>query len=245
MNKVTIKNLSFAYNSSYVLENVNINIKEREIITIVGPNGGGKTTLLRLILGLLKPDCGTILINGNTPQKEKRKIAYVPQHTYFDRKFPITVFEVVLMSRIKAFGFYAKKDKESALNALLRVGLADRKNEPFFNLSGGQMQRVLIARALSAETDIMLLDEPTANIDPASGKHLNSLLLELNNKITILLVTHDVGFVTNITQRVFCVNKTVVEHPLEELKDDTISSAYSSGIKLVRHDHHIGEHSRD
>jgi zinc transport system ATP-binding protein len=245
MDKIVIKNLSFAYNSSYILRDVNISIKANEIITIVGPNGGGKTTLLRLILGLLKPAGGTILINGNTPQKERRKIGYVPQHTYFDRKFPITVFEVVLMSRIKAFGFYTKNDKESALKALFEIGLTGLNNEPFFNLSGGQMQRVLIARALSAETEILLLDEPTANIDPVSGKHLNSLLIKLNKKLTILLVTHDVGFVTNITQRVFCVNRTVVEHPLEELKDDTISSAYSSGIKLVRHDHHIGELSHD
>ena len=245
MNKVTIKNLSFAYNSFYILKNVNINIKEREIITIVGPNGGGKTTLLRLILGLLKPLTGTILINGHTPEKQRKKLGYVPQYTYFDRKFPITVFEVVLMSRIKAFGFYTKKDREIAHNALKEVGLSDLRNEPFFNLSGGQAQRVLIARALSTETEIMLLDEPTANIDPILGKHLNSLLLKLNKRITILLVTHDVGFVTNITQRVFCVNKTVVEHPIEDLKDDTISSAYSSGIKLVRHDHHIKEHHHE
>ena len=140
---------------------------------------------------------------------------------------------------------HSKKDKEHALNALSEVGLIDIRDEPFFNLSGGQSQRVLIARALSSETDIMLLDEPTANIDPVSGKHLNSLLLKLNKNLTILLVTHDVGFVTNITQRVFCVNRTVVEHPLEELKDDTISSSYSSGMKLVRHDHNITGHNHD
>jgi zinc transport system ATP-binding protein len=233
--------MNFRYeNSKEVLKNINMNIKARELVTIVGPNGGGKTTLLKIIAGLIKLESGEILINGEK-RKKNSEIAYVQQHMNFDNKFPITVYEVVLSGRIKSFGSYSKKDKLKAEQVIEEIGLTEYINRSFNDLSGGQKQRVLIARALAAEAKILLFDEPTSSIDFEMEKNLNSLLKKLSEKLTIILVTHDTGFVANITDRVFCLNKTIVEHPIDVNFDNMISSAYSSHSALVRHDIRIGE----
>ncbi|MBN2041524.1 MAG: ABC transporter ATP-binding protein [Spirochaetes bacterium] len=245
-NKIVINNLSFGYNLNQpVLKDINLQIKEKEIVTIIGPNGGGKTTLLRLILGLLKPDTGTIFIDGKPPRSAQKNIGYVPQQSSFDKKFPITVSDVVLSGRIKTFGYYSKKDKAKATESLEEVGLSGIETKPFFSLSGGQQQRVLIARALSTDTDLLLLDEPTSNVDPSTGRNMNSLLKRLNDRLTIVLVSHDTGFVANITQRVLCINKTVVEHPIDEQFSNIIASSYSGQSMIVRHDSHLTDPSSE
>lgn len=236
--KIEIKNLNFGYKgNSEILENVNIRIKENQLITVVGPNGGGKTTLLKLIAGLLKPDSGQIIIDGK-PNYKYSSIGYVPQQNRFDNKFPITVYEVVLSGTIKPFGHYTKQDRASADKSIEEVGLQEYKDKPFNDLSSGQQQRVLIARALATNAKILLLDEPTSNIDAEIGKNLNALLKKLRKTMTIILVTHDTGFVTDITDRVFCINKTVVEHPLDADFSKIISAAYSKESVMVRHDIH-------
>jgi zinc transport system ATP-binding protein len=243
--KIEIKNLNFGYKGHpSVLENVNVKIKENQIITVVGPNGGGKTTLLKLITGLLRPDSGEILIDGK-PCSKYTSIGYVPQHSHFDGKFPITVYEVVLSGRIRPFGYYNKKDKLVADKCIEEVGLNEFKDKAFSALSGGQKQRVLIARALATEAKILLLDEPTSNIDSEIGRNLNSLLKRLGSRMTIILVTHDTGFVTNITDRVLCINRKVVEHPVDSNFSDIVSSAYSSQSVLVRHDIEISNNSEE
>ncbi len=234
--KIIVSNVTFSYNTHPVLKDVSITIKENEIVTIIGPNGGGKTTLLRLILGLIKPQKGTILIDGKPPQAVQKKLGYVPQYVNYDKKFPITVFEIVLSGRIRPFGYYSKKDKIKAEDALSNVGLSEARDEPFSNLSGGQMQRLLISRALVADTEILMLDEPTSNIDQSSEKHLNSLLKDLSSRMTILLVTHDMGFVANITDRALCVNSTIVEHPFDDNFSEIVSSAYGRQAMIVRHE---------
>ena len=236
---ISINNVSFAYNQNLILKDVNFFLQGKDIVTVVGPNGGGKTTLLKLILGLLKPLTGTILINNKPVHHGRECIGYVPQNTNFDQMFPITVFETVLLGRIHPFGFYSKQDRQKALNALEKVGLADVRKKSYFQLSGGMKQRILIARALVSDPDILLLDEPTANVDPAMEEHLNKLLQELNKKMTIVMVTHDLGFVTTITKRVLCVNKNVCEHPVHELSNDLITSAYGQEVKIVRHEHKV------
>lgn len=236
LNKIEIKNLSFRYNSQLVLKDVNIKIKEKEIITIIGPNGGGKTTLLKLILGLLQIQSGSILIDGKPTIKSQKILGYVPQHTHYDMKFPITVFDVVLSGTVKQFGYYSKDDKVKVENTLKEVGLFDHKNELFSNLSGGQKQRMLIARALVTDAEILFLDEPTSNIDPSAENNLNSIIKKLSKSKTIILVTHDLGFVSNITDRVLCINKTVVEHPIDDQFSKVVASSYSFESSLVRHD---------
>ena len=234
--KIEIKNLNFGYKKNFkILENVNIRIKENQLITVVGPNGGGKTTLLKLIAGLLKHDSGQIIIDGK-PHYKYSSIGYIPQQSQFDNKFPITVYEVILSGTIKPFGHYTKQDRATADKSMEEVGLQEYKDRPFSDLSGGQKQRVLIARALATNAKILLLDEPTSNIDAEIGRNLNVLLEKLSKTMTIILVTHDTGFVMNITDRVFCINKTVVEHPLDADFSKIISAAYSKESAMVRHD---------
>jgi len=239
---ISLKEVSFSYSSLAVLEHINLSVNQGDMVSIVGPNGGGKTTLLKLMLGLLVPDRGKILVNGRDPRENSRDIGYVPQYSRFDEKFPITVFEVVLTGRLtKSIGFYSKRDREAVREALDTAGLLNLSDRPFQALSGGQRQRVLIARALVSRPSILFLDEPTSNVDAAVGNMLQELLEKLNEDLTILLVTHDVGFVHSITNRVFCVNRIAHEHPVEKLDPSLISAAYGSKIGLVRHDINIEE----
>jgi zinc transport system ATP-binding protein len=240
---ISIENLFFSYNQHPVLRDVNIDIYEREVVSIVGPNGGGKTTLLRLILGLLKPKSGTILVDGKPPASASEIIGYVPQRAHHDNRFPITVYEAVLSGRVRPFGFYSKKDRVKAAQSLEDAGLADLIKEPFSNLSGGQIQRVLIARALATEARILMLDEPTSNIDPSAGDTLSSLLKKLNKTMTILLVTHDTAFVSSITDRALCINKTLVEHPADDNFCGMLATVYGDNTLVVRHEKLIAKGS--
>jgi len=233
---ISVKNLFFSYNKHPVLRDVNIDIYEREVVSIVGPNGGGKTTFLRLILGLLKPESGTILVAGRPPASVSKIIGYVPQRALHDNSFPITVYEAVLSGRVRPFGFYSKKDRLKAAQSLDEAGLSDLVKEPFSNLSGGQIQRVLIARALATDARILMLDEPTSNIDASAGDTLGTLLRKLNKTMTILLVTHDTAFVSSLTDRALCINKTLVEHPADDNFCGMLATVYDENPLVVRHE---------
>lgn len=230
--RIEVRNLSFRYDSGYTLEDISFDIYDKEIIIITGPNGGGKSTLLKLMLGLLKPESGTILINGMNPARLRTPVmGYVPQYTHFDPKFPITVFETVLSGRMKKGLFrYTDRDREIASKVLKDIGLEDVSSNPFSALSGGQRQRVLIARALAGEPEILLMDEPTNNLDATSGDYLSNLIQELNKKLTIIVVTHDTTFTTSFSSRVFCINRHFHEHPTQEI------SVGDDIFKMVRHD---------
>jgi len=234
-----LNNVSFAYNHEPVLNNVDLVIRAGEFASIVGPNGGGKSTLLKLLLGLIHPSSGDIEVFGKHPEKTRHRIGYMPQHVEFDMKFPVTVLEVVLMGRLghTRWGRYSKKDKEIALRSLEEVNLFNLKNRSFSDLSGGQRQRVLIARALSCEPDLLLLDEPTANIDPEVEEALFEILKSLSKRMTILFATHDIGFVSQTVNSVICVNRCVVVHPTSELTGDIIKDIYGGEICMIRHDH--------
>ena len=228
--KIELNNVSFSYGEYAVLNNINFKVYKDDIITVVGPNGGGKTTLLKLILGLLKPDSGTIKVYSI------KKPGYVPQYTLFDIKLPVTVFDVVLAGRINGMpGFYTKEDKLAAEKALCEMKLSDFGKRPFSALSGGQRQRVLIARALACDPDILLMDEPTANVDAAIGSYLSDYIINLEKKFTIMLVTHDMGFVNSLVGRVFCINGDFQEHPLENA-DNSGYAPHAKGMQVVRHD---------
>lgn len=244
MNVVDIKNLSFAYDGVPVLENVNLAVPEQDFVTIVGPNGGGKTTLLKLLLGLLEPDRGTVEVFGTTPARARSRIGYVPQYFRFDLAFPIKVLDVVLMGRFGhryRFGWFGKSDKDRASAALAEVGLTGLENRRFATLSGGQRQRVLIARALAAEPDLLLLDEPTSNMDAVIQEELQELLARLNERHTLLMVTHDIAFVATHVKSVACVNRRLVLHPTSELTQDVVCDLYGRDMRLIRHDHRCDE----
>lgn len=241
--EVMFHNVSFGYEAEPVLEQVYFKVFAGDFLTVLGPNGGGKTTLLKLILGLLKPQQGQIQIFGKSPEKARREIGYVPQHLDFDPQFPLSVCDVILMGRLAEhpFGPYRRRDKEAACESLEAVDMLDLQRRGFGELSGGQRQRVLIARALTSSPRLLLLDEPTANIDRESQRRLYELLGELNQKLTIFMATHDVGFVSKYVKSVLCVNRSVIKHPTSRLGGKLIRDLYGSEMSLVQHDRPVGE----
>ena len=220
MKSIVIENLYFSYAKHDVLENINLTISQGDFLAIIGPNGGGKSTLLKLILKLLPCKRGEIHTNF-------KNIGYVPQNTNLNIDFPITALEVVLMGHVnkkqQLFG-YSKEDKQCAMNALLQVGMETLAHTKIGNLSGGQRQRVFIARALCANPDIIMLDEPTANIDVKGQKEVYDLLKKLNESMTIVVISHDISVLLNYAKNVAHINKNIVYHHLEHVKKEDIDS---------------------
>jgi zinc transport system ATP-binding protein len=237
---IKFDNVDFSYDKEIVLEKVSIQLYQKEMVSIIGPNGSGKTTMLKLMLGLLKPTGGKITIFGKSPEKVRHVFGYVPQHASFDPRFPVNVFDVVLMGSLKSrtFGLYNKSDKKKAYSALDRIGLIDLKNRSFATLSGGQQQRVLIARALAGDPEVLLMDEPTANVDRKAEQDLYALIQDLSKKYTVILVSHDLGVVPKISDLIICVNRNVMIHTKEELTGQSIQEMYSCHVDFVRHDSH-------
>ena len=236
--------VGFSYGNLAVLAGVNFHIHEGEFIAMVGPNGSGKTTLLKLLLGLEQPDSGSILLLGETPRHARNQIGYVPQHVTYDPTFPITVREVVGMGMVLATSHRKTKGvHEATLQALSQVDLSDLADRPYSELSGGQRRRVLVARALVSKPRMLILDEPTANMDSESETRLFKTLGELKGKTTILIVTHDMSMVSSLTDRVFCigghhisgVGRTVVQHVLEPVSN-TPEDIYGGKVMRVLHD---------
>lgn len=243
---VRFKDVDFSYDGSenLVLENINLTVDKGDFACVVGPNGGGKTTLLKLILGLNKPLRGQVSIFGEPPEKARERIGYVPQFSKFDSNFPVSVLDVVLMgclSRSFWWGKYSKEQTESAINALESVGLKDFIHRSFADLSGGQKQRALIARAVMSNPELLLLDEPTASVDVHGTEQFYKMFAEMNKKFTILIVSHDIGFVSSQVKSVICVRKTLQIHPVSELTGDSLQHMYGLDVHLIRHDHRCSE----
>ncbi|WP_418186893.1 metal ABC transporter ATP-binding protein [Aliarcobacter lanthieri] len=232
MNLINIKNLFFKYQKTDVLENVNLTIKNDDFLAIIGPNGGGKSTLLKLILGLLPIQNG--IIEKNIKNSE---VGYVPQNTNLNIDFPITALEVVLMGHIsskkKLFG-YSKDEIFCALDSLEKVGMKDFANKKIGDLSGGQRQRVFIARALCSNPKIMLLDEPTASIDVKGQQEIYELLRKLNENICIVVVSHDLSILLNYAKNVAHVNRSLVFHSLDQVqKNVTLTDDHLCEVELL------------
>ena len=232
--------LHFSFGEMPVLADATLSIPRGDFACVVGPNGGGKTTLLRLVLGLLKPDGGSVRVFGRPPREVRRRVGYMPQHAQLDPLFPVRVLDVVKMGRLggwRGFGSFSRQDTVAALAALDEVRLSHLVKRPFAALSGGQRQRVLIARALACTPELLLLDEPTANLDPSVQDDMTDLLQRLNQRLTVVLVSHDVGFVIKHVKTVVCVNRSVVVHHADELTGDTIRSMYGDDMQIVHHEH--------
>jgi len=240
---INFEGVDFGYNKESILTGVDLQIHNREMIGIIGPNGGGKTTLLRLILGLLKPDRGTVRVFGESPEESRHRLGYVPQHMQFDNRFPVSALDVVLMGVVGKTGFgpFSRKRIRTAKDALESVDMLMFAKNAFAELSGGQRQRVLIARALASSPEMLLFDEPTANVDTSAGEHLYQILDRLNQNMTILVVSHDIGFVNHRISSVVCVNQQVLVHPTSELAGQNIIDIYGNDMALIRHDHRCSE----
>lgn len=243
MNKdsvIEIQGVSFSYDGPLVLDNISLDIKKGEFIGIVGPNGGGKSTLLKLILGLLSPGVGTVRVLGKPPERGRLSIGYVAQYANFEKKFPITVFETVLLGRMTARSSlwgYTADDIQSAEEALKFTEIENLKDRILSTLSGGQLQRVLIARALVGSPDILILDEPTSNVDSRMEEDIFDLLKKLNEQSTIIVVSHDIGFISGYVNRVACLNQTLICHETEAISGKTIEELYGSSVHMIQHSH--------
>jgi zinc transport system ATP-binding protein len=220
---ISIHHLCFSYDAREILHDVSLDIANGMFAAMVGPNGGGKTTLLRLILGLLTPRHGSIKVFGSEPSTVRSQIAYVPQAILFDPKFPASALDIVLMGRVERhlFGGYSRQDRDIAMKRLEDVGLKDYANHSFSELSGGQRQRVIIAQALASESRLLLLDEPAANLDQENATTLFDLLGKLNENVTILMVSHNLTLVSKYVSHVICVNQTVDMHRIEDIRSAT------------------------
>jgi len=238
---ITMRDLSFAYDGGEaVFESVSLAIAPGDFASLIGPNGGGKTTLLKLMLGLLTPVGGEVRVFGRTPVEARLRVGYMPQHARLDPKFPVSVLDVVLMGRLGRdvrIGPYGRMNRASAMAALKRVEMDNLAAKAFADLSGGQRQRTLVARALACEPDLLLLDEPTLNLDVAAQSNLYELLHELNETMTILIVSHDMAFVSRFVRTVVCVNRTVDVHLASDIAGETISEMYGRDMKMIVHDH--------
>jgi zinc transport system ATP-binding protein len=238
---IELNEVNFSYDLQPALRDINLNIYAEEFLGIIGPNAGGKSTLIKLILGLLQPDSGTIRLFGRSPAIERFRIGYVPQYPTFSRRdFPINVRDTVLMGRLNNktwFGGYTKDDRTIAHEVMSAVEIENISQRNIGSLSGGQLQRVLIARALACKPEILILDEPTANIDMRVEEDIFGLLTQYNDHMCIIVVTHDIGFISGYVNRVACLNETLVCHSTEEISGKTIEELYGASIKMIQHTH--------
>ena len=234
---VQFENVCFAYNGAEVLHNVCFSVAEREMVAIVGPNGGGKTTLLRLMLGLLRPRVGSVSVFGKAPPAVRQRIGYVPQHMMFDPQFPVNALDVVKMGRVDRHwsGWCGRDDRAAAEKALDQVGMLELAKRAFSELSGGERQRVLIALALASEPDLLLMDEPTASVDSLVEHKLYELLSELHKTLTIILVSHNLNVVTAHVTHVACVNRVVGYHPVGHVTAKVVQQAYGGDLAVLHH----------
>jgi zinc transport system ATP-binding protein len=238
MTAIEVKNVYFKYEDTFILEEINFKVEEKDFVGIIGPNGGGKTTLVKILTGLLKPVKGTVEIFGKPASKQNNYIGYVPQLFNFDSNFPINVRDVVLMGRLKPGSLLAKaknKDQQIVEECLAKVDMLQYKNELIGNLSGGQKQRVLIARALSVQPKILILDEPTASIDSKAGRNFYELLHKLNKEITIIMVSHDIGVISQYVKKIACLNKKLVFHSSKEISREMLEATYQCPVDLIAH----------
>jgi zinc transport system ATP-binding protein len=227
-----VRGLTFGYGRELVLDGVDLDIHPRDFLAVIGPNGGGKTTLIKAILGLLRPWSGEVL--SRIPRGH---MGYVPQFSTFDRSFPLRVRDVVLMGKLGRRGLlrrYTREDREDVERILERLKLVDVARAHVAEVSGGQLQRVLIARALAGDPGILFLDEPTASIDAESREVLREILEELNQRIPVVVVTHDVTSVSSMVQQIACINRRLFYHGTE-IDQEILEEVYGCPVELVAH----------
>ncbi|WP_201766954.1 metal ABC transporter ATP-binding protein [Chrysiogenes arsenatis] len=240
---LSFENIDFAFHQEDpVLTNICWSIDEGDFVAVLGPNGGGKSTLLKLLIGLLTPDSGEIRIFGHAPRQARRMIGYLPQHTAHHLQFPISVLDVVLMGELgKGSGKITPQIRAQGFEMLALVGMENFAARRIGSLSGGQRQRVLIARALMTEPRLLLLDEPTASVDMAASAELYRLLEKLNQSMTIVMVSHDVNSIPHGVRSVACVNRTLHHHQTPELTPKMLHMLYDTPgepacpIELIAH----------
>ena len=235
---VRLEDVWVHYDGVPILEGIDLSIGQDDFLGIIGPNGGGKTTLLKVILGLIKPSRGKVLVLGNPPEKSRDRIGYVPQHNLFDRDFPASVLDVVLMGRFGKTGLfrrYSREDTGAAERALREVGMLDYRGRQIGKLSGGEQQRVFIARALVADPGLLLLDEPLASVDSAIQTEFYELLEPLKHGRAIVMVSHDIGAVSIYVDKIACLNRQLFYHGSKEIGTEVLEATYKCPVQMIAH----------
>ncbi len=234
---VEIRKLSAGYGQQIVLHDVNLSIRPFDFIGVIGPNGGGKTTLLKALLGLLRPVSGEIVYDESMTQGSTHRIGYLPQINNIDRKFPVTVFDVVrsgLMSRNRLTGRYSSEENERAKDLMAEMGISGIHNKAIGELSGGQIQRALLCRALVNNPKLLILDEPNTYVDNRFERELYEKLRVLNDKLAILLVSHDLGTISTYVKSYACVNGSLHYHSGNRVTPELLKS-YECPIQIISH----------
>jgi zinc transport system ATP-binding protein len=253
---IRVRDLTFGYGREVVLDHVTLDVQPRDFLAVIGPNGGGKTTLLKAILGLVRPWSGTVEFHLPSGADPRGRLGYVPQFSTFDRDFPLRISDMVLMGRLGHRGLlqrYSKEDRVAAGQVLERLGLSGVARSHVSEVSGGQLQRALIARALVSDPEVLFLDEPTASIDAESRETLRGLLEDLNRAIPIVVVTHDVTSLAPMVGRIACINRKLFYHGDPTLSLEVMEEVYGCPVELVTHgvphrvlhDHDHHHHSHD
>jgi zinc transport system ATP-binding protein len=235
---ILLEDVWVQYRGLTVLENVNLSVREQDYVGIIGPNGGGKTTLLKVLLGLVEPARGHVEVLGREPTAARRFVGYVPQHTEFDHAFPISVWDVTMMGRLGSRGLlrpYTEEDRGAAENALRQVDMLQHRDRRMGELSGGERQRVYVARALAGNPQLLLLDEPTASVDTRVVGSIYDVLGDLNQRVTILLVSHDISVVSSYVKTIACLNRRLIYHESKEITAEMLEAAYHCPVDLIAH----------
>ncbi|MFO8110882.1 MAG: ABC transporter ATP-binding protein [Desulfosalsimonadaceae bacterium] len=234
---IQVRDLSFSYNGEPALSNISFDIAEKEFLAIIGPNGGGKSTLVKLMLGLLEPDSGYISIHGRSPKKMAHRFGYVPQDVSINIHFPVSVMDVVLMGRLRHRGRRGihREDRQKAMESMQMMGVAGYENRTIKELSAGQRERVFIARALTADPEILILDEPTASVDTGGKTELYHLLGKLNDTKTVIVVSHDLMIISSYVKSVACVNRSLHYHHSNEITETMLEMGYQCPVELIAH----------
>lgn len=236
---IEVEHLNLSQNGHFVLEDINLTIHEHEFHAIIGPNGGGKTTLLKVILGLIRPDSGTVRVMGATPQEMRAHLGYVPQFRTFDFQFPISVQDMVVSGRLGHlkghFSRFTREDTDAAAEAMETMQITHLKDRPIHDISGGERQRAIIARALAGKPSVLLLDEPTVYVDGPTAVRFYDILRRLRESITIVLVTHDISALSPDVTHISCVNRRLFTHHDNHITDDMMAGAYPCPVELIAH----------
>ncbi len=235
---ISIKNLSVDYGGFPALDRINLSVNENDFLGVIGPNGGGKTTLLKVLLGLIKPTAGKVKVKGLEPAEARKYIGYVPQISMHEYDFPINVWDVAIMGRLshkKWFQGFDREDIEAAGKALEVVNMLRLKDRQIDRLSMGQKQRVFIARAIVSNPKILLLDEPTASVDEPMQQDIFQFLKSLKNKMTVILVSHDIGVISSYVDKIACLNCQFFYHGDKEITPEIIEATYKCHVDLIGH----------
>ncbi len=238
VNPVELHEVSFAYNGTEVLRQVTLTVRPGEFLAVIGPNGGGKTTLLKIILGLLRPSEGTVTVLGTDPVSARAQIGYVPQRSAHERDFPISVWDTVLMGRLGRRAFrlsYHSDDEDAAREALRAVEMLDYQDRQIGRLSEGQRQRVFVARALAGRPRLLLMDEPTASVDVVMQAGIYQLLQKIKHDLTIVLVTHDIGVIASYVDKIACLGGEMFYHDSKEIGQKDLEKMYDCPVELIAH----------